>query len=737
MFRGFIKTAAASPQLRVADVEYNVCRIIEMMNTAYDAGVKLLVFPELCITGASCGDIFRQQRLIDAARDGLQDIIDASTDMDMVIFVGLPYEKDGKLYDVTAAVKDGSLLGIIPKSNVRAMNELNQIRVFEDGQEIPEIIDTGLFYGIGDEELFDEEGLTEEDLSRISSEPGKDDFFRIVDDFEAETGEGEEASEEVSEGNTEDHMSDADEEDIDDDGYCWCEDEDEYIAETIEAPFGVNIVFECTEFDGLSIAVEMGEERKLLYSPGARHATAGAQIIVNPCAVPALAGSLKDIEDELKAYSSRICAAYVRAGAGCCESTTDYVFDGSRIITENGSLLTSDTDPESGILITDIDFEMLRIERKNNSAFIRMDEQDADEDYIFVGFEYYGQENEELDRIIEKNPFVPASREEELCESILDIQARALAKRLEHTRSKRIVIGLSGGLDSTLTLLAALRAAEINGFGPEYILCLSMPAFGTSEQTRSNLNALASATGVELREINLKESLLRHFADIGHAVDVHDSAYENAQARERTQVLMDIANMEGGIVVGTGDLSEAALGWCTYNGDQMSMYVVNADVPKTVIRQIVGWTARTTDNKALSEALLAVLGTPISPELLPVDAQGQIGQRTEDIVGPYELHDFFIYYMLRYGYSPERIVYLAENAFRGQFGRSEIIKWLGVLYSRFFASQFKRSACVDGPKVFSVDLSPRGELCMPSDAVGELWKKEIELLKFADETELL
>ena len=698
MFQGFIKIGTASPEIRVADVEFNTDRIIDMMNDACDMGVRVLVFPELCITGASCGDLFRQQRLLEAANDGLQDIIDASVGMDMLVFVGLPWMKDGKLYDVTAAVKDGSILGMVPKSSVHILNELNQAGIFEDGQAVPELIDTGLFYG---ESIWE----TDEDLPADPELFGGEDEDAAaagVEEFEVPFEDDEEA--------------------------------DEEIEETIEAPFGVNLVFECSGYEGLSFAVEMGGERRLIRNPSAELVSAGAAIIINPSAQAVEAGSFGRLQKEISEQSARLKCAYVSAGASGGESTTDMVFDGLRLIAENGEILGADsyTGSEEGLLINDIDFEKLAAVRRNDPAFLLSDEQELEEDYVFVGFEFYDDEPDELDRKIEKNPFVPASSEKAMCREILEIQALGLAKRLQHTNSKRILLGLSGGLDSTLALLVSLRAAELIGFGPEYVLCLSMPAFGTSEQTRDNLHALAEATKVELREINIKESILQHFKDIGHDVNVHDHAYENAQARERTQILMDIANMEGGLVVGTGDFSEAALGWCTYNGDQMSMYAVNADVPKTVIRQIIGNYAESTSNEALSAALKEVLGTPVSPELLPTDEKGAIEQKTEDIIGPYELHDFFLYHMLKYGYHPQRIAFLAEQAFRGEYDRKTILKWLGTMYSRFFASQFKRSCSVDGPKVFSVDLSPRGGLKLPSDACGSLWIKETEILKFME-----
>ncbi|MBQ1423677.1 MAG: NAD(+) synthase [Lachnospiraceae bacterium] len=734
MFHGFVKTAAATPKLIVGDVDYNVSEIIDQMCEAADAGVRILVFPELCITGATCGDLFRQERLIEAAKYGLQDIVDASADLDMLIFVGLPWEKDGKLYNVTAAVKSGTLLGLVPKLVTDTDDAVSEARWFESGAEIPELIDPGIFSG-GASWPDEDEDEDDDDVLRFS-------------DGEYDPDEGMELSIEEDEDTDDDDavevigvIEPGDDEDGDDPlGYDpeffedWDDDEEDEpfgagIDEQPAVPFGSNIIFECTDFPGLKVAVEMGEERKMIFSPAAGHVSAGAVIIVNPCAVRMEAGKMKETENDLRAESGRLSCAYVRASAGPDESTTDAVFSGSRVIAECGTVLASGKPMKTGITVTDIDFTGIGIRRRDSRYFIQADEQETAEDYVFAGFCYDDLSEAVPDRRISADPYLPASGKKSVCREILDMQAAALSKRMRHTGSQRLVLGLSGGLDSALAAIVSVKAAEAAGFGAEAVLCLSMPAFGTTGRTHDNSAKLAGALGCEHREIPIADSLLQHFKDIGHPVDLHDAAYENAQARERTQILMDLANMEKGLVVGTGDMSEDALGWCTYNGDQMAMYNVNADIPKTVIREIVGAFADSSENKELAAVLRDILDTPVSPELLPAEADGSIAQKTEDILGPYELHDFFLFYMLKYGYGPEKISWLAEQAFAGRYDMDEILNRLEIFYRRFFASQFKRSCAPDGPQIFGFAISPRGGLVMPSDASGMAWIQDVEILK--------
>ena len=724
MFNGFIKTAAVTPRMIVGDVDYNVSEIIDNMYKASDEGVRILVFPELCITGSTCGDLFRQDRLIEAAQYGLQDILDASTDLDMLVFVGLPWRKDGKLYNVTAAVKSGTLLGLVPKVYPETSTDSDESRWFESGQEVPELITTELMYGIAP--LFDEEEdecdddgsgpvLVEDEDNELSDDPLEIDpeYFKDwkdVSDFD-------------------DDDDDDDDDDVDDDD----DDDDNSRFEQIEVSFGHNLIFECTDAEGLGIAVMSGDEYRMAFSPAASVASAGACIIVNPCAHTAEAGGLRDAENDLEPVSRQLFCAIVRAGAGIDESSTDFVYDGCRHIVENGETIASAKALTNGMLITDIHYAALEALRRNSRIFASLDEEEADVCYDYIGFMYADLSDTPLDRKIEANPFVPKSRMKSICRDVFDIQAAALARRMRHTGSRKMILGLSGGLDSAQALLVSIQAASLLGLPSSSVLCLSMPAFGTSERTHDNSEALAKALGADFREIDLKASLLQHFADIGHPVDVHDAAYENAQARERTQILMDIANMENGIVVGTGDMSEAALGWCTFNGDQMSMYNVNAGVPKSVIRLTVRYAADTADDPKLHDVLKDILDTPVSPELLPADAEGGITQVTEDLVGPYELHDFFLYYMLKYGFAPDRLAWLAGQAFAGKYSRKEILHWLTIFCKRFFASQFKRSCAVDAPKVFDISLSPRGGLNMPSDASSILWTRDLEILSMIEE----
>lgn len=663
---GFIKTAAVTPFLFVGLAGYNERTIEALMKDAEAENVKILVFPELCLTGASCGDLFLQERLIADARRALQDIINASENLDVLTFVGLPWKVAGKLYNVTAAVKSGKLLGLVPKSWPEFSEKPEEYRWFENGPAVPEPIDCG--------------------LSNIA---GPDDIYNISTISAGAIPDG------------------------------------KYIDE--EIPFGANLIFECESEGGVRIAVEMGNECMTPDPPSERLAALGAVIIVNPSADYAVAGHMKDSRERIRAMSERLTCAYVRAGAGPDESSSDGVFDGCKAIAENGKIIEEDELFTRSMIITDIHYDSLLAARRKSHLFRYMNQNGRDDGYAVISYGYSCDNYGTLHRKPEANPFVPSGHEDEICEEILSIQASALSKRMRHTNSSRLVLGLSGGLDSALALIASVRATAEAGFIRSNVLCLSMPAFGTSERTHDNSAKLAKAMGVEFREIDLTKSLLRHFEDIGHPADVHDTAYENAQARERTQILMDIANMEGGIVVGTGDMSEAALGWCTYNGDHMSMYAVNSGIPKTVVRMIIKYCAEHTDNIELKEVLEDILDTPVSPELLPADKEGRISQVTEDIVGPYELHDFFLYHTLKNQLSPLKIFWMADLAFEGKYSRAEIKKWLSTFYRRFFASQFKRRCCVDGPKIFDIDLSP-GSLHMPSDFMGEGWQDAIDRL---------
>lgn len=725
MVNGFIKTAAASPELIPGDVAFNVTEIIDRMLEAADEGVKLLVFPELSITGASCQDLFLQDHLLEMAMEGLQDIVDASVGLDMLIFVGLPFKKDGKVYNVTAAVKDGSVLGLVPKVWPEAEESRPENRWFESGQEIPEMIDTGIFYGSSDGEDEEGDGLRildgGEDGNWEDKFPeGKEDPDGDEDDWDDEDDEDEWEGWDVE--NDPEENGDWDDEDD------WDDENDWDVPETIEAPFGANLVFECTGEEGFSVSAEIGEERRMSYSPARAHALAGAVIIVNPAAAPMQAGKTKELENDLRTLSAELAGAYVYAGAGKGESSGEFVFAGSRFIAENGNVLAVSRSFGSGLTISDIDVHGLMKLREKSPVFAPLSEEETEEEYIYVGFTCETVNSFPMHRKLPRNPWLPASGQKAVCREILEMQAQGLARRVRHTGSKRMILGLSGGLDSSLALLAAGRAAEILNMPPETVLAVSMPAFGTSSRTHDNAAILAGCVGAELKEIDITRSIRQHFEDIGHDPGVHDAAFENAQARERTQILMDLSNMLQGIVVGTGDFSEASLGWCTYNGDQMSMYNVNAGLPKTVIRQVVITAAEDTDDTKLEAVLNDILDTPVSPELLPADEKGGIAQKTEELIGPYELHDFFLYYMLRFGTTPARIAALAKESFGGSYSTEEILRCLKTMYRRFFASQFKRSAAPDGPSLLGLSLSPRGGLMMPSDAAGTMWEQETDIL---------
>lgn len=636
MKHGFIKTAAATPKLRVADPEYNGTEIICMMGEAAGKGAKLIVFPELCITGYTCGDLFLQEPLLRGAREALFDIADASAKLDALIFVGLPWEKEGKLYNVAAALSRGKILGMVPKSCLPNYGEFYELRHFVPGNRETDFV--------------------------------------------------------------------------------WLERENDYI------PFGTNQIFTCEEMPGLAVAAEICEDVWVPEPPSTRHALAGATVIVNCSASDETTGKGEYREALISGQSARLVCGYVYANAGEGESTQDLVFGGHSLIAENGRILSRAVRFQNGIIYGDLDAARLLGERRRMTTFFAK----SDEKYSEVGFHLKAEETR-LERCISPRPFVPEGNldRERRCEEILSIQVQGLKKRLEHTGCRQAVVGISGGLDSTLALLVTSKAFDALSIPRERILSVTMPCFGTTDRTYRNACELTGKLGASLREVDIREAVDVHFRDIGQDAGNHDVAYENAQARERTQVLMDLANQTGGMVIGTGDMSELALGWATYNGDHMSMYGVNAGVPKTLVRHLVRYYADTCGDGELSGVLLDVLDTPVSPELLPPE-DGIISQKTEDLVGPYELHDFYLYYVLRFGFSPSKIYRLARLAFGDSYGEDAIRKWMQVFYKRFFSQQFKRSCLPDGPKVGSVGVSPRGDLRMPSDASAAVWLKELE-----------
>lgn len=636
MKHGFIKVAAVSPKIKVADPEYNAGEICKKIDEAVEAGAKLIVFPELCITGYTCGDLFLQELLLEQAKKALLNIAAYTQDKDALIFVGLPIEKEQKLYNVAAVLKDGEVLAFIPKRFIPNYAEFYEARHFAPGNEEVEN-----FYFNGE-----------------------------------------------------------------------------------MVPFGTNILLECDAVFGMMVGCEICEDLWVPNPPSTRHALAGANVIVNLSASNATVS--KDVYRNglVTSASARMIASYVYASAGEGESTQDLVFDGHSMIAENGTLLCEAERFSGKTIYADIDVQKIRMERRRMNTFMKED----GAAYLVIPFELE-QEETELSRKFGMTPFVPSDREarDKRCDDILSIQSYGLKKRYEHTGCKSAVLGISGGLDSTLALLVTVRTFDMLGIDRKNIVSVTMPCFGTTDRTYDNACKLAKTLGTDLREVDIKKAVLQHFEDIGHDVNKHDVTYENGQARERTQVLMDIANQTGGLVIGTGDMSELALGWATYNGDHMSMYGVNAGVPKTLVRHLVQYYADTCNNNELKEVLLDVLDTPVSPELLP-PVDGVISQKTEDLVGPYELHDFFLYYMLRQNFEPEKVYRLARLAFKGIYDNETILKWLKTFYRRFFAQQFKRSCLPDGPKVGSVSVSPRGDLRMPSDASASIWLTQLEAL---------
>ena len=640
MKHGFIKVAAATPEVKVADCIWNGEQTIKLIEEAEEQGVKVLVFPELGITGYTCGDLFLQDTLLDAAQKTMWKIVESTEGKDVFVFVGLPLQVRDKLYNVAAAIQNGELLGLIPKQYIPNYSEFYEARHFHAGP--------------------------------------------------AETAD--------------------------------------IFVDGLLVPFGQNIIFTCEEL-GMTLAAEICEDLWTRIPPSNLHALAGANVIVNLSASNELVGKGTRRRNLVKGQSSQLLAAYIYACAGEGESTTDSVFAGHNMIAENGKIL-AEKRFATGLCVSEIDVQKLRSERRRIGSFMTEER----EDYTEIIFMYptlaNGVPETELTRPVAKSPFVPAdaARCRERAEEITMIQALGLKKRLQHTGCKSAVIGISGGLDSTLALLITCKAFDLSGIPRNGITSVTMPCFGTTDRTYNNALALARELGTTVREVNIAQSVRKHFEDIGQEETNHDVTYENSQARERTQVLMDIANQTNGMVIGTGDLSELALGWATYNGDHMSMYGVNADIPKTLVRYLVAFFAEEAETPTLAAVLKDILDTPVSPELLP-PTDGQISQKTEDLVGPYELHDFFLYYMLRFGFAPKKIFRLAKHAFAGEYEDAVILKWLKTFYRRFFSQQFKRSCLPDGPKVGSVGVSPRGDLRMPSDACARLWLEEIEGLE--------
>ena len=696
---GFIKVAAGTPDVQVADCEFNASEIIKMVHEMEAEGAKVMVFPELCITAYTCGDLFWQENLLEEAKKQLFRIAEETKEVEALIFVGLPLEYKGKLYNVAAGLNHGEVLGFVPKIHIPNYNEFYEARYFTSGENVDGTVTVRTEdYGFCHMDEFDDNDDVEFDLETEIEALEEEEFEEL--------------------------------EEVEDDPDYIDEDEEELMEQDI--PISSNVLFTCPDMPKLRIAAEICEDLWVLNPPSVAHAYHGANLIVNLSASDEVVGKDSYRRSLVSAQSARLLCGYIYATAGEGESTQDVVYGGHNLIAENGTILAESRRFVNGALYADLDIHRLENERRRMTTCRFAPDLAPEGQDVFYNEVYFNisRGTTELTRKFDSRPFVPGVREERerRCDEILNIQAMGLKKRLAHIHCQNAVIGLSGGLDSTLALLVTVRAFDMLGMPREKITAVTMPCFGTTDRTYNNACQLSKCLGASLKEVNIREAVNLHFRDIGHDPEVHDVTYENGQARERTQILMDIANQSGGIVIGTGDLSELALGWATYNGDHMSMYAVNASVPKTLVRHLVRYYADTCEDAKLAEILLDILDTPVSPELLP-PKDGVISQKTEDLVGPYELHDFFLYYMLRWTFPPKKIFRMAKIAFEGEYDDAVILKWLKTFYRRFFMQQFKRSCLPDGPKVGSVAVSPRGDLRMPSDACAKLWMKQIEELE--------
>ena len=634
---GFIKIACATPDIKVADCQYNADRIIELITEAHSKGVKIICFPELSVTGYTCGDLFLQDALLSSAKSELVRIVKETEKLNIVSIIGMPLTVCGKLYNCAVIVNKGKAIGAVAKQNIPNYSEFYEMRYFT----------------AADNSLCADVTLDEEYSVRLEDS-----------------------------------------------------------------------IFMCRELPELTFGVEICEDMWVSSPPSERLAVSGAVLIFNLSASDEVIGKADYRRTLVRAHSGSLSCTYAYADSGIGESTQDMIFAGLNIIAENGSVLAESKTFSHGLTIADIDIKKLSYERRRMNTF-------SASPSIYTSYFSLNVTNTVLDRVFPQTPFVPSDKMQldSRCEEILTMQAVGLMTRLRHIGCKKAVLGLSGGLDSTLALIVAVHAFDLLGLDRKGIHTITMPCFGTTDRTYNNACLLAKAYGSTLIEINICSSVMQHFSDIGQSPDIHDVTYENSQARERTQVLMDKANQFGGIVIGTGDLSELALGWATYNGDHMSMYAVNSSIPKTLVRWLVNYEAEISEGE-LKKILFDILDTPVSPELLPPEKNGTISQKTEDIVGPYELHDFFMYYMLRYGFSPSKVFRIACLSFADTYPKEVIMKWLKIFYRRFFNQQFKRSCLPDGPKVGTVTLSPRGDWRMPSDASANMWLKELESIDY-------
>lgn len=635
---GFVKVAAAVPRVKVADCKFNSERLEGLITIAEGKGVQILTFPEMCITGYTCGDLFAQQLLLEQAEMALIQILNSTRQLDIISILGMPVVVNSTVINAAVVIQKGKILGVVPKTYLPNYKEFYEQRWFTSALQVSE------------------------NSVRLCGQ--------IV-------------------------------------------------------PMGNNLLFETAE---TTFGIEICEDLWATVPPSSSLALQGAEIIFNLSADDEGIGKHNYLCSLISQQSARCISGYVFSSSGFGESTTDVVFAGNGLIYENGYLLARSERfcLEEQLIINEIDVECIRAERRVNTTFAANKANCPGKEAIRISTEFVNSKDLNLTRTFNPHPFVPQGSElNSRCEEIFSIQIAGLAQRLLHTGAKTAVIGISGGLDSTLALLVCVKTFDKLGLSRKDILGITMPGFGTTDRTYHNAIDLMNSLGVSIREISIREACIQHFKDIGHDLNIHDVTYENSQARERTQILMDIANQTWGMVIGTGDLSELALGWATYNGDHMSMYGVNAGIPKALVKHLVQWVAENGMDEASKATLLDIVDTPISPELIPADENGEIKQKTEDLVGPYELHDFFLYYFLRFGFRPSKIYFLAQTAFSGVYDDETIKKWLQTFFRRFFNQQFKRSCLPDGPKVGSISISPRGDWRMPSDASSAAWLKEI------------
>ena len=635
---GFVKVAAAVPRVKVADCKFNSERLEGLITIAEGKGVQILTFPEMCITGYTCGDLFAQQLLLEQAEMALIQILNSTRQLDIISILGMPVVVNSTVINAAVVIQKGKILGVVPKTYLPNYKEFYEQRWFTSALQVSE------------------------NSVRLCGQ--------IV-------------------------------------------------------PMGNNLLFETAE---TTFGIEICEDLWATVPPSSSLALQGAEIIFNLSADDEGIGKHNYLCSLISQQSARCISGYAFSSSGFGESTTDVVFAGNGLIYENGYLLARSERfcLEEQLIINEIDVECIRAERRVNTTFAANKANCPGKEAVRISTEFVNSKDLNLTRTFNLHPFVPQGSElNSRCEEIFSIQIAGLAQRLLHTGAKTAVIGISGGLDSTLALLVCVKTFDKLGLSRKDILGITMPGFGTTDRTYHNAIDLMNSLGVSIREISIREACIQHFKDIGHDLNIHDVTYENSQARERTQILMDIANQTWGMVIGTGDLSELALGWATYNGDHMSMYGVNAGIPKTLVKHLVQWVAENGMDEASKATLLDIVDTPISPELIPADENGEIKQKTEDLVGPYELHDFFLYYFLRFGFRPSKIYFLAQTAFSGVYDDETIKKWLQTFFRRFFNQQFKRSCLPDGPKVGSISISPRGDWRMPSDASSAAWLKEI------------